>query len=180
MITKEASLDYCIACYIFSSRDWTLFNEPSIFTARELSDEETRSHVVFREILNTPPIQSKNPKIAFLFLPPGTLHFEPLWDKFFCGHEDRFSVYVHASREKPVHTSHYFIGRDIHRETVGGTNHFKHFVRFSSAKKRKRKRNFQRMGGHVQFWLKLRRMLFGKVHRIHRFQYFNPRVDCGS
>ncbi|KAL1103471.1 hypothetical protein V6Z11_D04G002100 [Gossypium hirsutum] len=118
MITKEASLDYCIACYIFSSRDWTLFNEPSIFTARELSDEETRSHVVFREILNTPPIQSKNPKIAFLFLPPGTLHFEPLWDKFFCGHEDRFSVYVHASREKPVHTSHYFIGRDIHRETV--------------------------------------------------------------
>lgn len=72
------------ACYIFSSRDCTLFNEPSIFTARELSDEETRSHVVFREILNTPPIQSKNPKIAFLFLPPGTLHFEPLWDKFFC------------------------------------------------------------------------------------------------
>ncbi|KHG30587.1 Polycomb group RING finger 6 [Gossypium arboreum] len=71
------------ACYIFSSRDCTLFNEPSIFTARELSDEETRSHVVFREILNTPPIQSKNPKIAFLFLTPGTLHFEPLWDKFF-------------------------------------------------------------------------------------------------
>ncbi|TYH60810.1 hypothetical protein ES332_D07G005500v1 [Gossypium tomentosum] len=106
------------ACYIFSSRDCTLFNEPSIFTARELSDEETRSHVVFREILNTPPIQSKNPKIAFLFLTPGTLHFEPLWDKFFRGHEDRFSVYVHASREKPVHTSHYFIGRDIHRETV--------------------------------------------------------------
>ncbi|XP_052489157.1 glycosyltransferase BC10 [Gossypium raimondii] len=106
------------ACYIFSSRDCTLFNEPSIFTARELSDEETRSHVVFREILNTPPIQSKNPKIAFLFLTPGTLYFEPLWDKFFRGHEDRFSVYVHASREKPVHTSHYFIGRDIHRETV--------------------------------------------------------------
>ncbi|TYJ24758.1 hypothetical protein E1A91_A07G000900v1 [Gossypium mustelinum] len=106
------------ACYIFSSRDCTLFNKPSIFTARELSDEETRSHVVFREILNTPPIQSKNPKIAFLFLTPGTLHFEPLWDKFFRGHEDRFSVYVHASREKPVHTSHYFIGRDIHRETV--------------------------------------------------------------
>ncbi|KAG4189927.1 hypothetical protein ERO13_A07G000600v2 [Gossypium hirsutum] len=106
------------ACYIFSSRDCTLFNKPSIFTARELSDEETRSHVVFREILNTPPIQSKNPKIAFLFLTSGTLHFEPLWDKFFRGHEDRFSVYVHASREKPVHTSHYFIGRDIHRETV--------------------------------------------------------------
>ncbi|KAK8508195.1 hypothetical protein V6N12_025294 [Hibiscus sabdariffa] len=106
------------ACYIFSSRDCTLFNQPSVFAARELSDEETRSHVVIREILKTPPIQSKNPKIAFLFLTTGTLHFEPLWDKFFSGHEDRFSVYVHTSREKPVHTSRYFIGRDIHGETV--------------------------------------------------------------
>ncbi|GMI89528.1 hypothetical protein like AT4G31350 [Hibiscus trionum] len=106
------------ACYIFSSRDCTLFNQPSVFAARELSDEETRSHVVIREILKTPPIQSTNPKIAFLFLTTGTLHFEPLWDKFFRGHEDRFSVYVHTSREKPVHTSPYFIGRDIHGETV--------------------------------------------------------------
>ncbi|KAL4318648.1 hypothetical protein GQ457_18G025660 [Hibiscus cannabinus] len=134
------------ACYIFSSRDCTLFNQPSVFAARELSDEETRSHVVIREILKTPPIQSKNPKIAFLFLTTGMLHFEPLWDKFFSvrvcsliiiiginyatshmqiliniflqGHEDRFSVYVHTSREKPVHTSRYFIGRDIHGETV--------------------------------------------------------------
>ncbi|KAK8977292.1 hypothetical protein V6N11_021377 [Hibiscus sabdariffa] len=71
------------ACYIFSSRDCTLFNQPSVFAARELSDEETRSHVVIREILKTPPIQSKNPKIAFLFLTTGMLHFEPLWDKFF-------------------------------------------------------------------------------------------------
>ncbi|XP_040966516.1 uncharacterized protein [Gossypium hirsutum] len=63
------------------------------------------------------------------------------------GHEDRFSVYVHASREKPVHTSHYFIGRDIHRETVGGTNHFKHFVRFSSAKKEKEKETFKGWAG---------------------------------
>ncbi|XP_040966523.1 uncharacterized protein [Gossypium hirsutum] len=55
------------------------------------------------------------------------------------GHEDRFSVYVHASREKPVHTSHYFIGRDIHRETV------------LKRKEGKRKRNFQRMGGHCNF-----------------------------
>ncbi|XP_039018699.1 glycosyltransferase BC10-like [Hibiscus syriacus] len=106
------------ACYIFSSRDCTSFNQPSVIAARELSDEETRSHVVIREILRTTPIQSKNPKIAFLFLTSGTLHFEPLWDNFFRGHEGRFSVYVHTSREKPVHTSRYFIGRDFHSETV--------------------------------------------------------------
>ncbi|XP_022730698.1 uncharacterized protein LOC111285482 isoform X1 [Durio zibethinus] len=106
------------ACYIFSSRDCTLYNRPPAFPSRELSDDETISHVVIREILKTPPIQSKNSKIAFLFLTLGTLPFEPLWDMFFRGHEDRFSVYVHASREKPVHKSHYFIGRDIHSETV--------------------------------------------------------------
>ncbi|XVE71377.1 hypothetical protein DITRI_Ditri10aG0145300 [Diplodiscus trichospermus] len=106
------------ACYIFSSRDCTLYNQPPKFPSRELSDDETISHVVIREILKTPPIQSKNSKIAFLFLTPGTLPFEALWAKFFQGHEGRFSVYVHASRERPVHTSHYFMGRDIHSEKV--------------------------------------------------------------
>ncbi|XP_022730699.1 uncharacterized protein LOC111285482 isoform X2 [Durio zibethinus] len=71
------------ACYIFSSRDCTLYNRPPAFPSRELSDDETISHVVIREILKTPPIQSKNSKIAFLFLTLGTLPFEPLWDMFF-------------------------------------------------------------------------------------------------
>ncbi|XP_039064945.1 glycosyltransferase BC10-like [Hibiscus syriacus] len=105
------------ACYIFSSGDCSLYYQPS-FRSRELSDEETRSQVVIREILNSPPTQSKNLKIAFLYLTPGTLPFEPLWDKFFRGHEGRFSVYVHASREKPVHYSDYFIGRDIRSDSV--------------------------------------------------------------
>nr|KJB55244.1 hypothetical protein B456_009G069100 [Gossypium raimondii] len=96
---------------------WIIILSPS-FPARELSDEETISQVVIKEILNTPPIQSADSKIAFLFLTPGTLPFELLWDKFFRGHEGRFSVYVHASREKPGHTSQYFIGRDIHSENV--------------------------------------------------------------
>ena len=71
------------ACYIFSSRDCTLYNQPPSFPSRELSDDETISHVVIREILKTPPIQLKNSKIAFLFLTPGTLPFEALWAKFF-------------------------------------------------------------------------------------------------
>ncbi|KAK8513460.1 hypothetical protein V6N12_052648 [Hibiscus sabdariffa] len=105
------------ACYIFSSGDCSLYRQPS-FRSRELTDEETISHVVIREILNAPPTQTKNSKIAFLYLTPGTLPFEPLWDMFFRGHDGRFSVYVHASREKPVHNSDYFIGRDIRSERV--------------------------------------------------------------
>ncbi|KAL2896748.1 Ropporin-1-like protein [Bienertia sinuspersici] len=34
------------------------------------------------------------------------------------GHEGRFSVFVHASREKPVHVSRYFLGRDIRSDKV--------------------------------------------------------------
>ncbi|GMI92396.1 hypothetical protein like AT4G31350 [Hibiscus trionum] len=105
------------ACYIFSSGDCSLYHQPS-FRSRELSDAETISHVVIREILKAPATEPKNSKIAFLYLTPGTLPFEPLWDKFFRGHEGRFSVYVHASREKPVHRSDYFIGRDIRSESV--------------------------------------------------------------
>ncbi|KAK8520268.1 hypothetical protein V6N12_004223 [Hibiscus sabdariffa] len=110
------------ACFIFSSKDCTLIfhkQPPALkVPARELTDGETISQVVISEILRTPPVESNNPKIAFLFLTPGTLPFEALWAKFFQGHEGRFSVYVHASREKPVHKTRYFKGRDIHSESV--------------------------------------------------------------
>lgn len=75
------------SCYILSSRgckaiisDWL----PPIPT-REYTDEEVASRVVIREILHAPlpPIQSENPKIAFMFLIPNSLPFEKLWDKFF-------------------------------------------------------------------------------------------------
>lgn len=34
------------------------------------------------------------------------------------GHEERFSIYVHASREKPKHVSPLFMDRDIHSKQV--------------------------------------------------------------
>ena len=50
---------------------------------RELTDDERASRVVFRQILLTPPDHSPRSKIAFLFLTPGSLPFERLWEKFF-------------------------------------------------------------------------------------------------
>ncbi|KAL6843742.1 hypothetical protein ACP4OV_026313 [Aristida adscensionis] len=99
--------------YTSPMSDW-LPAEP----VRELTDEERASRVVFRQILATPPVRSNTSKIAFMFLTPGTLPFERLWDKFFEGHEGRYSIYVHASREKPEHVSPLFIGREIHSEKV--------------------------------------------------------------
>ncbi|XP_042991881.1 glycosyltransferase BC10 isoform X1 [Carya illinoinensis] len=107
------------ACYVFSSRGCEVISNWLPPTpAREFTDEELASRAVIRDILNTPAIQSESSKIAFMFLTPGSLPFEKLWDKFFYGHEDKFSVYVHASKEKPIHVSGHFANRDIHSDQL--------------------------------------------------------------
>lgn len=72
------------ACYVFSydgCEAWENWNPPAL--TKELTDDEVASRVVIKHILSRPPIISLNPKIAFLFLTPGALPFEKLWDKFF-------------------------------------------------------------------------------------------------
>lgn len=101
------------ACYIIMSSSCNTFSSWLPPPARELSDAEIASRVFIKNILNTPSIESNNPKIAFMFLSVGSLPFKKLWHKFFQGHDGRFSVYIHASREKPVHSSRYFINREI-------------------------------------------------------------------
>ncbi|KAI3981199.1 hypothetical protein MKX01_016334 [Papaver californicum] len=107
-------------CYVFSGvgcksiSEWLPLSTPT----REYSDAEIAARGVIRDILQTPPIRTKTPKLAFMFLTRRSLPFEQLWDKFFDGHEGRFSVYVHASEERAVHLSRYFVNRDIHSEKV--------------------------------------------------------------
>lgn len=36
------------------------------------------------------------PKIAFMFLTKGPLPLAPLWERFFSGHDKRYSVYIHS------------------------------------------------------------------------------------
>lgn len=72
------------ACYIFSSRGCKRFSDwlpPA--PAREYTDEEIASRVVIKDILTSPPVVSKKSKIAFMFLSPGSLPLEKLWDNFF-------------------------------------------------------------------------------------------------
>lgn len=71
-------------CFILSSKGCdSISNWLPPAPARELTDEELASHVVIREILNTHPIQSQDSKIAFMFLTPGSLPLEKVWEKFF-------------------------------------------------------------------------------------------------
>lgn len=72
------------ACYFFSSSTCSPFNDwLPMRAARVLSDEELAARVVIRDILRLPSTPSNNPKIAFMFLTPGSLPFEKLWEKFF-------------------------------------------------------------------------------------------------
>lgn len=111
-------------CSLFNSQGCSVggvdrtFNKPPSVQTREFTDKETESRVVINEILKYYAVQSTVPKVAFMFLTPGSLPFEKLWHTFFQGHEGKFSVYVHASKEKPIHVSPYFVGRDIHSEPV--------------------------------------------------------------
>jgi hypothetical protein len=103
---------------MFSGPGCPLYQQFLFVPTRELTDSEAAAQVVMNEIMNLPQSKTANPKLAFMFLTPGTLPFEPLWEMFFRGHENKFSVYVHASKKSPVHTSSYFVGRDIHSHKV--------------------------------------------------------------
>ncbi|GAB4836885.1 hypothetical protein Ancab_001796 [Ancistrocladus abbreviatus] len=71
------------ACNFFNSKGCAMYVDVPSTPSRALTDDETYSQLVVREILKKPSMPSKNPKIAFLFLTPGSLTFERLWDKFF-------------------------------------------------------------------------------------------------
>lgn len=81
--SSSVYLPSTVACSLFSSSGCATFKQYPYVPSRKLNDDEIGARVVFEEILKTPPIQSKNRKIAFMFLTPGSLPFEKLWDKFF-------------------------------------------------------------------------------------------------
>ncbi|XP_021720367.1 uncharacterized protein LOC110688008 [Chenopodium quinoa] len=60
------------------------------------------------------------PKVAFMFLTRGPLPLLPLWERFFEGHEDFFSIYVHTLPGFILNVSPYsvFFGRQIPSQKV--------------------------------------------------------------
>ncbi|TXG68686.1 hypothetical protein EZV62_003621 [Acer yangbiense] len=63
--------------------------------AHPLNDTELFWRATFMPQIKAYPFE-RVPKIAFMFLAKGPLPLAPLWDKFFKGHEGRYSVYVHS------------------------------------------------------------------------------------
>jgi Core-2/I-Branching enzyme len=50
-------------------------------------------------------------KVAFMFMTKGKMPLMPLWERFFKGYKEKFSIYVHVSTEP--HESSVFHGRNI-------------------------------------------------------------------
>ncbi|MCL7046268.1 hypothetical protein MKW94_013449, partial [Papaver nudicaule] len=57
----------------------------------------------------------RTPKVAFMFLTRGPLPLSPLWERFFQGHQELFSIYVHTVPGYKLNVSEtsVFYGRQI-------------------------------------------------------------------
>jgi hypothetical protein len=60
-----------------------------------MADEELLWRASFAPRVRAYPFP-RVPKLAFMFLTRGPLPLAPLWERFFRGHQGRYSVYVHA------------------------------------------------------------------------------------
>jgi hypothetical protein len=60
-----------------------------------MTDEELLWRASFAPRVRGYPFR-RVPKVAFMFLTRGPLPLAPLWERFFRGHEGRYSIYVHA------------------------------------------------------------------------------------
>jgi hypothetical protein len=76
---------------------FTDFLAPTSGVMHTMTDEELLWRASMAPMMKSMPKHVIVPKIAFLFLVRGDLPLRPLWDKFFEGHEEQYSIYVHAS-----------------------------------------------------------------------------------
>ncbi|KAK4277358.1 hypothetical protein QN277_015370 [Acacia crassicarpa] len=79
-----------------------------------MTDEQLLWRASFVPRIKNYPFQ-RVPKIAFMFLTKGPLPLAPLWERFFKGHEGRYSIYVHSlpSFEAKFPSSSVFHNRQI-------------------------------------------------------------------
>ncbi|KAJ7519826.1 hypothetical protein O6H91_20G057400 [Diphasiastrum complanatum] len=83
-----------VSARIFSvrSEDWLWGGFP---LHHNMSDEELLWRASLVPKRSGQPLK-RIPKIAFMFLTRGPLPLSPLWEEFFKGHEELYSIYVHA------------------------------------------------------------------------------------
>ncbi|KAL1293074.1 hypothetical protein HN51_053655 [Arachis hypogaea] len=71
------------------------FIMPPVNLMHKMNDTELFWRASFDTRIKDYPFR-RVPKIAFMFLTKGPLPMAPLWEKFFKGHEQLYSIYVHS------------------------------------------------------------------------------------
>jgi hypothetical protein len=79
-----------------------------------MTDEELLWRASFAPGIRRYPFQ-RVPKVAFMFLTRGPLPLAPLWERFFRGHEGRYSIYVHAL---PPYRANFTSGSVFYRRQI--------------------------------------------------------------
>ncbi|XP_043700161.1 glycosyltransferase BC10-like [Telopea speciosissima] len=67
---------------------------------------------------------NRTPKVAFMFLARGRLPLQPIWERFFKGHDGLFSIYLHCPpgfNEEPSESSVFFKRRIPSQQVQWGT-----------------------------------------------------------
>ncbi|KAI3409247.1 uncharacterized protein J3R85_019546, partial [Psidium guajava] len=81
-------------CFEESGRLWSWIRPPSDLL-HNMNDSELFWRASFVPRIKTYPFKRKA-KIAFMFLTKGPLPLAPLWERFFKGNEDKYSIYIHS------------------------------------------------------------------------------------
>ncbi|XP_047971915.1 glycosyltransferase BC10-like [Salvia hispanica] len=69
--------------------------EPPSNLIHRMSDEELFWRATLVPRVSKYPFE-RVPKVAFMFLTKGPLPLAPLWERFFKGHEGKYSIYIHS------------------------------------------------------------------------------------
>lgn len=71
------------------------FIKPPVKLMHEMEDEELLWRASMAPKIKNYPFP-RTPKVAFMFMTKGHLPLARLWERFFRGHEDLFTIYVHS------------------------------------------------------------------------------------
>ncbi|KAG1348153.1 glycosyltransferase BC10 [Cocos nucifera] len=92
---KFQALPVVKPCVVEEQSDLRRWIKPPPSLMHNISDEELFWRASFAPQVKTYPFK-RVPKVAFMFLTRGPLPLSPLWEKFFEGHEELYSIYIHS------------------------------------------------------------------------------------
>ncbi|KAL8166602.1 hypothetical protein V2J09_008101 [Rumex salicifolius] len=90
--TNSTSVDRVL---LFSPTNETAADDAGERFMHEMEDDELMWKASMVPRIKRDPLH-RTPKVAFMFLVKGDIHLGPLWEKFFKGNEELFSIYVHS------------------------------------------------------------------------------------